>query len=140
MLPAFAVIGVLLASTANATERLPGPIPATVVRTIDGDTLLVRARIWLGHEVMTRVRLLGVDAPELHGKCAEESAQARRAHTFVTRMIARSEVTLTDLRFDKYGGRVLARVAVRGRDISQALLAEGLARSYQGRKRANWCA
>jgi hypothetical protein len=44
---------------------LPGPIPAELVRVIDGDTIEVRARIWLDLDLTTRVRLAGIDAPEL---------------------------------------------------------------------------
>jgi hypothetical protein len=32
---------------AGAKESLAGPVPATVERVIDGDTLEIRARIWL---------------------------------------------------------------------------------------------
>ena len=39
--------------------RLPGPFPAEVLGVIDGDTFEARVTIWLGHEVTTRVRLLG---------------------------------------------------------------------------------
>ena len=50
---------------------------------IDGDTIVVRARIWLGQEVETRVRLAGADAPELNGGCEVERRLARRARDFV---------------------------------------------------------
>jgi hypothetical protein len=36
-----------LSATARADSDLPGPIPAALVRVIDGDTVEVRARIWL---------------------------------------------------------------------------------------------
>ncbi len=44
-------------------QDIPGPILARVVEVIDGDTILVEARIWLDQVVTTRVRLAGVDAP-----------------------------------------------------------------------------
>jgi len=34
-----------------------------VVDVIDGDTLLVCTRIWIGYEVETLVRIAGLDAP-----------------------------------------------------------------------------
>ena len=37
-----------------AAERLAGPIPARVLAVIDGDTIEVQARIWLGQEINTR--------------------------------------------------------------------------------------
>jgi endonuclease YncB( thermonuclease family) len=39
---------------------------AEVVHVIDGDTFAARVTIWPGVEVKTRVRLRGIDAPELH--------------------------------------------------------------------------
>jgi micrococcal nuclease len=34
-----------------AAEVLPGPIPAVVTEVVDGDTIGVRARIWLGQQI-----------------------------------------------------------------------------------------
>jgi Iap family predicted aminopeptidase len=44
-----------LSATARADSDLPGPIPAALVRVIDGDTIEVRARIWLDLDLTTRV-------------------------------------------------------------------------------------
>ena len=73
----------LLAASTPASERIPGPIPAELIRVVDGDTLLVTARVWPGHRVDTRVRLLGIDAPELRSLCAEEREQARAARDWL---------------------------------------------------------
>ena len=62
-----------------ASEVLPGPIAADVIKVIDGDTLPVRARIWLGQEVEINVRLADVDTPELCGAAARPSATWRCA-------------------------------------------------------------
>lgn len=118
---------------------LAGPIPAIVERVIDGDTLRVRARIWLGQELLTDVRLRGVDAPELHGRCAAERERAREAKAWLDTRIAGRPVWLSNISGDKYGGRVVARLASQdGEDIGAALLALGLAQPYGGR-RAKWC-
>ena len=58
-------------------EIVPGPVPAEVLAVLDGDTLVVRARIWLGQDVETRIRLDGIDAPELKGKCESERRKRR---------------------------------------------------------------
>lgn len=123
-----------------AGEVLPGPLPARVVAVVDGDTLEVSARIWLGQAVRVRVRLAGIDAPELRGKCAAERRAAGRAKAFLTAAVADGEVRLSQIRYGKYAGRVLARIAAAdGRDLGQALLARGLARVYDGGKRPAWC-
>jgi endonuclease YncB( thermonuclease family) len=89
-----------LATPLAARERLPGPIPASVAVVIDGDTLRVKARVWLGQEVDTLVRLLGVDAPELDGRCADERLRAEDARAFVRRRTLDRSVTLVDVRTD----------------------------------------
>jgi endonuclease YncB( thermonuclease family) len=129
-----------LATPLAARERLPGPIPASVAVVIDGDTLRVKARVWLGQEVDTLVRLLGVDAPELDGRCADERRRAEDARAFVRRRTQDRSVTLVDVRTDKYGGRVLARVmAADGTDLGAALVAAGLAKASRGGRRVPWC-
>lgn len=45
----------------NLTARYP----AEVVQVIDGDTFEARVHLWPGLNVTTRVRLRGIDAPEL---------------------------------------------------------------------------
>ena len=133
-------------AAARAGERLAGPVPAVVTEVVDGDTLEVRARIWLGQDLAIRVRLAGIDAPEAGSRCAEERALALRARAFLAeRLIPHPGapppvVRLRDIRNGKYAGRVLARVeAPAGRDLGGALLAAGLARRYDGGRRAPWC-
>ena len=75
------VIVLLLAGAAplvwvGSGETLPGPIPAEVLKVVDGDTLEVEARIWLGQGVQVSVRLRGVDTPELRA-AARPSAKPR---------------------------------------------------------------
>ena len=74
---------VFLSSHAQAAEPLPGPVPAEVVDIIDGDTVTVRARIWPGQFVETRVRLRGVDTPEIRRPdCEAERAAGHEASAF----------------------------------------------------------
>jgi endonuclease YncB( thermonuclease family) len=145
---AAAVLGLIAlahAAISGAAETLPGPVRARVLSVIDGDTLAVQARIWLGQDVDIHVRLTGIDAPELKGRCAEERRAAVEARETLVRLVGfgggvGGEVILSDIRYDKYGGRVLARVAAPdGTDLAQALVARHLARPYDGRSRAGWC-
>ncbi len=130
----------LTAVVVPAGEVLPGPVPARVVRIIDGDTVIVRARIWLGQEVEIRVRLKGIDAPEANGRCADERELAKRAANFVRRRLDGGAVRLTHIEYGKYAGRVVARLLTQdGEDIAAALLQAGLARAYDGRRRRSWC-
>ncbi|MGH6717921.1 MAG: thermonuclease family protein [Alphaproteobacteria bacterium] len=107
---------------------------------IDGDTLAVRARIWLDQDVATIVRIDGIDAPELRGTCDAERARAVAARAALAWLIGDGPVTLTDVGHDKYGGRVRAEVATAaGADVAETLIAAGLVRRYAGGTRQPWC-
>jgi endonuclease YncB( thermonuclease family) len=125
----------LAPATPRAEEVLAGPVPATLIRVIDGDTLVVRARVWLDLEVVTRVRLRGVNAPELRARDEDERVRAEAARAFVAVLAEGAPLVLTEIGQDKYGGRVVARVAVGGEDLGAALLAGGHARPMGARGR-----
>lgn len=121
-------------------EPVAGPVAAAVLEVIDGDTIMVRARIWLGQDVETRVRLSGADAPEIKARCEEGRQLARAARDFVRDRLASGRVSLRDIRYDKYGRRVLARIITpEGDDLAESLINRGLARPYGGGARASWC-
>jgi micrococcal nuclease len=122
-----------------AAEALAGPISATVERVVDGDTVDVKARIWLGQTVAVRVRIDGIDAPEMEARCVEERSMAVAARDYLMHRLMGTDVTLTRVVYDKYGGRVRANVADGHGDVAAALISAGLARTYHGEKRAPWC-
>jgi len=121
-------------------ESLVGPVTAIVDRVVDGDTIEVKARIWLGQSLTVRVRIDGVDAPELAARCSEERRMALAARDYLVKRLLGAEVRLSHVVYDKYGGRVRASVADSHGDIAEALLAEGLVRAYAGERREPWCA
>jgi endonuclease YncB( thermonuclease family) len=76
-----------------ATERLvsqglAGPVSAKVVRVVDGDTIDVRAAIWIGQGLFIRIRIDGIDAPELKARCAEERRLAEKARDYLARRLS----------------------------------------------------
>ncbi|WGD52591.1 thermonuclease family protein [Bradyrhizobium sp. CB1650] len=111
-----------------------------VVRTIDGDTFLARVHQRDGRALVARVRLRGIDAPELKASCQQELDKAEAATDALRGLLGQGGVTIYNLGPDKYG-RVLADVATRHTaNVSAALLAGGFARSYNGGHRDGWCA
>jgi endonuclease YncB( thermonuclease family) len=86
-----------------------------------------------------RVRIDGVDTPELKAACAQERRLAEDARTYLQRRLEGADVKLSRVAYDKYGGRVRADVADDRGDIARALLAAGLARPYHGERRRSWC-
>ncbi len=119
---------------------VPGAFKAEVVRVIDGDTLEARVAVWPGQEIVTRVRLAGIDAPEVDGRCAAEKQAASAAREALARLVGDGAVVLSEVRPDKYFGRVVARVAdAAWRDVGQLMREAGHARAYDGGRRASWC-
>jgi endonuclease YncB( thermonuclease family) len=111
-------------------------IPAYVESVHDGDT--IRATVEGRSE---RIRLLGIDTPEIgeRARCASEQAGAVRARDRLSALIAaaRDRQLCPDGR-DKYD-RILASLMLDGADASEVLIGEGLGRPYAGGRRAGWC-
>jgi endonuclease YncB( thermonuclease family) len=115
--------------------------PVDVIRTLDGDTFEARVHLWPGLDLNTRVRLRGIDAPELKASCPEELQMAEAASGALRGLLGEGEVTISNIGPDKYSGRVVADVATKKTgSVSAALLAAGHARSYSGGHRNGWCA
>lgn len=115
-------------------------IEGTVARVIDGDTVEVVINPFPDRRVTLDVRLKGVNAPEIRGRCDYERDLAQRAKRRLAAIIGGSNVTLAEIEDDKYGGRTVARLIVRGMDAGAILVNERLAVPYDGRTRKmDWC-
>ncbi len=117
-----------MAATAVSAEQ----IASRHIYVVDGDTVKAHG---------VKYRLVGFDTPETYQpKCDYEKARGHEATMRVRTLIA--EAKIVDLVVlpgrDKYG-RGLARLFVRGQDVGQFLISEGMARAYDGGKRASWC-
>lgn len=98
---------------------------------VDGDTA------WIGG---TKVRVADIDAPETHPpRCAEEAELGDRATRRLAELMSAGpfEMRSVDRDLDRYGRSL--RVLVRdGRSLGDMMVAEGLARTWEGRRRP-WC-
>ena len=105
---------------------------------IDGDTVELEVELGFHARLTVRVRLDGIDTPELKGKTIDERRMAQDALALVAqwcearadRIIVR---TVKDSR-DKFG-RLLATLIDQdtGETVQQALIAAGLAVTYDGK-------
>jgi len=126
----------------TASQSVPplGRYSVDVLRVIDGDTFEARVHLWPGHDLTTRVRLRGVDAPELKARCDGERVKAEAALAALRTMLADRDVSIWNVGPDKYFGRIIAEAGTRRTpDISNALIAKGVARAYGGGHRDGWC-
>jgi endonuclease YncB( thermonuclease family) len=126
------------AQSCTMPPRPSGLVPATVVRVVDGDTVVVR----LGDGRSARVRLIGVDTPEVHDadKLRREAENAgrdvatiralgRRATAFTRQHLAgrRIEMERDVTVLDQYG-RTLAYLWLGDELYNVVLVREGYAR------------
>lgn len=85
------------------------------------------------------IRLLGVDTPEIKGKCESEKVKARQAKQFTVQAIRSAKtIELRNIERGKYF-RILADVYVDGENLADGLIKSGHARAYDGGKRSGWC-
>jgi len=127
-------------SLARKRETIAGPVFAKVINVYDGDTIEVLAKVWPDHQINVRVRIRGIDAPEMRSKCSDERFAALNARDRLRKFIAGHPVLLTNIKGGKYFGRVLANVKTRsGHNVKSVLLSSGLVRPYQGKRRLGWC-
>ena len=86
------------------------------------------------------VRILGIDTPELRGKCAKEKELAMKAKIFANLVFLEArKIEFKDLKWDKYGGRILSNVYIDGYLYADMIINEQLARPYDGGKKEGWC-
>lgn len=106
------------------------PAPLQVCRALDGDT------IRCGEE---RVRLAGIDAPELRARCEAERRLAEAATERLTTLLE-GGVSLHATGEDRFGRTLAVARNREGEDLGAVLVREGLARPYHGRgPRGDWC-
>src|SRR5262245_39579510 len=137
-----AASALLAASPAGATRRrsFDGPVEATDVEVLDGDTFLAEAHVWPGQIIEVNIRIRDIDAPEIKSRCDSEHLAALRARDALSALLGDGTVKLSNISGDKYYGRVLADVQTfKGGFVAESLLGRALVRSYDGGPRAGWC-
>lgn len=113
-----------------------GPYRGVVDRVQDGDTIYVKLDLGFDITIYARVRIKGINAPEI-------STEAGRQATQFARMIAPvgSNVLVTSYGWDKYGGRVDGEITIEEavvvgaegeRDFGTIMLRTGHAIPYRG--------
>lgn len=145
------MFGAVLALALHCPAAFAGyaPLPLErdqIVSVYDGDTMTITVDSW--PEVFGQrlgVRISGLDAPERHSRCKDPAAKAREEEQA---MQARAEllsvldsgppIELRNLGRDKYF-RLLAEVWVGEQNVSDVLIAQGLAVPYDGGTKAGWC-
>ena len=117
-----------LRSTARIACGLTGPsdtaitrprkYPSSSGRVLDGDTFVAEIRVWFSQAVVERVRIAGIDAPEIkqpHGTLARSALERKVGHR---------RVAVESRGYDKHG-RLLGKLWLDERDVCREMVAEG---------------
>jgi micrococcal nuclease len=130
-LPALPVLVAALLGSAGwgwfTGGRTAARLPATVIRVVDGDTVIAR----LDRGAVEDIRLLGVDTPEVVDPRKSVQCFGHAASDFTKAQLTGKHVSLeldAEQR-DKYG-RLLAYVIVDGHRYNDELLERGFARFF----------
>lgn len=83
------------------------------------------------------IRIFNIDAPEIDGQCLYETDLAQQSKIRLAELMAGQQVEIHRQGTDRYG-RTLAAVSIKGIDVGDVLVSEGLARTWSGRREA-WC-
>lgn len=110
------------------------------VRNYDGDTItfnIIGVHPLLGEKIS--IRVLGVDTPEIRGKCTKEKYRAQDAKFLVETMCRSAKVIkLKNVGRGKYF-RILADVYCDGISVADKLIEDGFAVRYDGGTKIDWC-
>lgn len=135
-------IGIALlavAAPAFATDYGAATV-AQIMSIYDADTFTVDIAGWppiAGRRIS--VRVAGIDAPEIKGKCpAEKEAAIIAKQAAVAVLRGAKVIELRQMDRDKYF-RILADVYADGRSLAEHLIQKGHARRYDGGHKAGWC-
>jgi micrococcal nuclease len=114
-----------------------------VTRVLDGDTIEYKADFLPAPlKPVLKIRVLGIDTPEKghRAQCPEEAALALKASALTKQAVKEAKSIQLQLEgWDKYGGRVLGYVLIDGKNLGDMLIAQGLARPYDGGTKSSWC-
>ena len=104
---------------------------ARYVGNYDGDTIDLEVDLGFSIKHKIRVRLAGVDTPELRGGTEESKELAIEARDFVEEALS-SDWVVVRTHKDKKGkyGRYIADIEFDGMDLAEQLLSLGLAEKY----------
>jgi endonuclease YncB( thermonuclease family) len=108
------------------------------VAVYDGDTVRLP-------NVPQSFRVVGLDTPEIRGKCEVEKIKARQARDRLRELIKHPTAKLTEvLCYGSNWGRKCGVITVNGQNVALTMVAENLADPYYCGskgcpKRRNWC-
>jgi len=138
---AFLILPFLLLPTYSFANSFGDYQGAIYLQNYDSDTIrfdLPKYPPIAGDDI--RVRVNGIDTPEIKGKCEKEKYDAQQAKEMVADILKDAEqIALKNMERGKYF-RIAADVIVDGENLADMLIEAGMAIRYDGGKKTHkWC-
>ena len=103
---------------------------ATLNRIIDGDTIDVNVDLGFDVKIKQRVRLYGINTPEVRTKDLKEKQKGIEATEYLKKILPKEFVIETILNKRGKYGRVLGILWVKDVNINEKMVNEGYAKRY----------
>ena len=137
----FVILSFLLLPSYSLAESYGDYQGAVYLQNYDGDTIRFDLPGYppiAGDDI--RVRVNGIDTPEINGKCEKEKYDAQQARDMVADILKDADqIKLKNMERGKYF-RIAADVFVDGENLSEVLVGAGMAIRYSGGKKTfDWC-
>ena len=108
-----------------------------VEEVVDGDTYHITF-LCHGSPLTMKLRLSGIDTPEIHSKNEKEKKAAVLVSKYVKMHIEKRYFKCIINKWDKYGGRVVGHLITEDGLFSKHMLNMGLCKEYEGNKKEEW--
>jgi len=113
-------------------------VPARITDVYDGDTVTAVYMINTKTPFLTKIRLDGIDTPEIRTRNLAEKTAGLLVRDHVIKLLLEQMVQIKIIDWDKFGGRIIGRIYRDDKDISAELIKLGLAKAYDGGKKEDW--
>lgn len=120
----------------NIPVYIPKLINVPVIKVYDGDTITIAVKIDKTY-YKYRVRLSGIDTPEIKTNNEREKQRAIQAREYLSSLILHKNVHIKDVFYEKYG-RLCGTIYYKNKNINQTMIDSGCAVSYNGGKKPTW--
>jgi micrococcal nuclease len=107
---------------------------AKVIDIYDGDTCTIA--MWIGFQRYSfKLRLYGIDTPELRTKNAVEKEAGYKAKDYLCSLILNKKVKIVFADKEEKFGRLLGTIFLGDKNINQMMISSGHAKEYLGGKK-----
>ncbi len=132
MIEAIALASALACNPAKMAQARA--YPAALVRIVDGDTMDWDLDLGMGIRQLTRVRLWGIDTPEVRGP---EKIEGVKVSQWASDWLQEHQPHVILVGKNSKYGQPLAIIMGAGKSLNQALVKEGSAKVYCGGRKGS---